>query len=100
LRGNAARVEYNSVMLLNRKAIIEKYPSLNRPDPTSRLSAKEEQGLIDFVIERARERQAHFLFVHPLSTSGYISPRQFLKLKTDRYLTPSEFEITYSHNVS
>ena len=97
--GTTPRSQYNSIMLLNRQEMIATFPSLNR-NPVIDLSPEHEQLLLDFVFNEAKKRQVHFLFVHPFSTSGYIFPRKFLKEKTDVALTPTDFEITYSHNVS
>jgi ABC-type phosphate/phosphonate transport system substrate-binding protein len=85
------RSMYNSIMLLNRDAIRKEFPSPNN-QPT-------EADLIDLVISKARQKKAHFLFVHPLSTSGYIFPRKFLK-DSRVELDSADYDITYSHDVS
>lgn len=91
------RAEYNSIILVNREAIRSEFPSLHTK---ATLSEAEGQQLIDFILDKARRRQAHFLFVHPFSTSGYIFPRKFLKERTGVDLDLSDYELTYSHNVS
>ena len=91
------RDKYNSIMVLNRESIRSQFPSLYTKQT---LTDGEEKQIIDLVLEKARQRQTHFLFVHPFSTSGYIFPRKFLKERTGVDLTPSDYELTYSHNVS
>ena len=97
--GMAPRFEYNSIMLLNRQEMLPKFPSLSR-NPSNDLSPEHEQLLLDFVFKETKKQQVHFLFVHPFSTSGYIFPRKFLKERTNVNLSPTDYEITYSHNVS
>ncbi|HEU4433531.1 MAG TPA: patatin-like phospholipase family protein, partial [Pyrinomonadaceae bacterium] len=95
--GMVPRDKYNSIMVLNREAIRSHFPSLFGKQTLTDAEAKQ---ITDLVLDRARQRQTHFLFVHPFSTSGYIFPRKFLKEKTGVDLTASDYELTYSHNVS
>lgn len=95
--GMVPRDRYNSIMVLNRESIRSHFPSLYAKQT---LTDVEEKQIIDLVLDKARQRQTHFLFVHPFSTSGYIFPRKFLKERTGVDLTPSDFELTYSHSVS
>ena len=101
--GLAPRHRYNSIMMLNREAIRDEFPALYAKyatDPNAKLSDSEAKQILDLILNKARERQTHFLFVHPFSTSGYIFPRKFLKEQTNVDLTLSDYELTYSHNVS
>jgi predicted acylesterase/phospholipase RssA/ABC-type phosphate/phosphonate transport system substrate-binding protein len=86
-----ARSKYNSIMLLNRDAIRKEFPSPGK-QPT-------DAELIHLVTSKAKQKNAHFLFVHPLSTSGYIFPRKFLD-DNDVKLDLTDYDITYSHDVS
>ena len=95
--GIGARDRYNSVMFVNREAISERFPFVS---VKSSLTEAEAKPLLDFILEKARNRQTHFLFVHPFSSSGYIFPRQFLADKTGVNLTLDDYELTYSHNAS
>lgn len=95
--GQIASDRYGSVMLVNRKAIEpifeSQYGSQTQLD-------HEPQKVIDLVLNKARQGQAYFLFVHPFSTSGYIFPRKFLKERTGVDLKPTDYELTDSHTVS
>jgi predicted acylesterase/phospholipase RssA len=88
--GTKPRSKYNSVMLLNRDAVSREFPSNASPA---------DDELVDLVMSKARQKKVHFLFVHPLSTSGYIFPRKVLK-DAGVDLTPADYDITYSHDVS
>ncbi len=88
--GTKPRSKYNSVMLLNRDAVSREFPSNASPA---------DDELVDLVMRKARQKKVHFLFVHPLSTSGYIFPRKVLK-DAGVDLTPADYNITYSHDVS
>src|SRR5215510_642266 len=88
--GAKPRSRYNSIMLLNRDAVSRELAS--SPTPT-------DDELVDLVMRKARQKKAHFLFVHPLSTSGYIFPRKVLK-DAGIDLDPIDFDITYSHDLS
>jgi predicted acylesterase/phospholipase RssA len=94
--GKKPRSEYNSMMLVNWDAVKDQ---LENPSKKRTLSAVENQKLIDFVVARARQKQVHFLFVHPFSTSGYIFPRRLLK-QFEIDLDPTDYDLTYSHSVS
>lgn len=94
--GATPRSEYNAMMLLNREALPGEFRRLGKNEM---LSEQEGQQLIDFVLQKAREHQAHFLFVHPFSTSGYIYPRKVLK-DAHVSLDARDYELTYSHDVS
>ena len=95
--GKAASDTYNSVMLVNREAIRPFEPSLYAKQT---LLDHEAKRIIDLVLDKTRQGQAYFLFVHPFSTSGYIFPRKFLKEKTGVDLKPTDYELTESHTVS
>lgn len=88
--GTTPRSTYNSIMLLNREAVSREFPSGATPT---------DDELVDLVIRQARQKKVHFLFVHPLSTSGYIFPRKVLK-DAGIDLSPADYDITYSHDVS
>jgi predicted acylesterase/phospholipase RssA/ABC-type phosphate/phosphonate transport system substrate-binding protein len=88
--GTTPRSTYNSIMLLNREAVSREFPSGATPT---------DDELVDLVIRKARQKKVHFLFVHPLSTSGYIFPRKVLK-DAGIDLSPADYDITYSHDVS
>lgn len=88
--GANPRSTYNSLMLLNRDAVSREFPSGATPT---------DDELVDLVMRKAKQKQVHFLFVHPLSTSGYIFPRKVLK-DAGIDLTPADYNITYSHDVS
>ena len=92
----SARDKYNSIMVVNRDAIKKKFPSLSDKQT---VSGDEAKPILDMVLNGARQHQAHFLFVHPFSTSGYIFPRKFLKEKGVD-LQANDYELTYSHDVS
>jgi ABC-type phosphate/phosphonate transport system substrate-binding protein len=86
----APRSMYNSVMVLNSGVLSSEFSG--KPTPT-------EDELFDFIMRKARHKQVLFLFVQPLSTSGYIYPRQvFLDEKIE--LDPTDYELIYSHDVS
>ncbi|HEX7333683.1 MAG TPA: patatin-like phospholipase family protein [Pyrinomonadaceae bacterium] len=95
--GQAASDTYNSVMLVNRNAIRSLEPSLYAKQT---LLDHEAKRIVDLVLNKARQGQAYFLFVHPFSTSGYIFPRKFLKEQTGVDLKPTDYELTESHTVS
>jgi ABC-type phosphate/phosphonate transport system substrate-binding protein len=95
--GQVANDTYNSVILVNREAIRHLEPSL--ADKQSLLD-HEAKRIIDLVLDKTRQGQSYFLFVHPFSTSGYIFPRKFLKEKTGVDLKPTDYELTDSHTVS
>jgi len=95
--GQVASDRYSSVMLVNREAIKPFEPSLAEKES---LSEPEAKRIIDLVLNKTRQGQAYFLFVHPFSTSGYIFPRKFLKEKTGIDLKPTDYELTDSHTVS
>lgn len=95
--GEVASDRYSSVMLVNRAAIRSLEPSLAEKQT---LSEPEAKRIIDLVLNKTRQGQAYFLFVHPFSTSGYIFPRKFLKEKTGVDLKPTDYELTESHTVS
>src|ERR1041384_7631479 len=95
--GQVASDRYSSVMLVNREAIKVFEPSLAEKET---LSEPEAKRIIDLVLNKTRQGQAYFFFVHPFSTSGYIFPRKFLKEKTGVDLTPDDYELTESHTVS
>ena len=95
--GPVASDTYNSVMLVNREAIRSLEPSLYARQA---LLDHEAKRIIDLVLNKARQGQAYFLFVHPFSTSGYIFPRKFLKEMTGVDLKPDDYELTESHTVS
>ena len=88
--GRTPRSTYNSIMLLNREAVSREFPSGATPT---------DDELVDLVMRKARQKKVHFLFVHPLSTSGYIFPRKVLK-DAGIDLDPADYDITYSHDVS
>jgi len=88
--GATPRSKYNSVMLLNRDAVSREFSSSVTPTDAE---------LIDLVKRKARQKKVHFLFVHPLSTSGYIYPRKVLK-DAGIDLDAGDYDITYSHDVS
>jgi predicted acylesterase/phospholipase RssA/ABC-type phosphate/phosphonate transport system substrate-binding protein len=88
--GAAPRSTYNSIMLLNREVVSREFPSGASPT---------DDELVNLVMRKARQKKVHFLFVHPLSTSGYIFPRKVLK-DAGIDLNPADYEITYSHDVS
>ena len=88
--GTTPRSTYNSIMLLNREAVSREFPASATPT---------EDELVDLVMRKARQKKVHFLFVHPLSTSGYIFPRKVLK-DAGIDLDPADYDITYSHDVS
>ena len=95
--GQVASDWYNSVMLVNREAIKSFEPFLAEKQT---LSEPEAKRIIDLVLNKTRQGQAYFLFVHPFSTSGYIFPRKFLKEKTGVDLKSTDYELTDSHTVS
>ena len=88
--GLTPRSKYNSVMLLNRDVVSHEFSA-----KTTRSDAE----LIDLVMRKARQKKVHFLFVHPLSTSGYIYPRKVLK-DAGVDIDAGDYDITYSHDVS
>jgi len=88
--GAKPRSTYNSIMLVNRDALSREFPASATPT---------DDEVVDLVMRKARQKQAHFLFVHPLSTSGYIFPRKVLK-DAGIELSPADYDITYSHDVS
>ena len=88
--GTKPRSTYNSIMLLNRDAVMREFPMTATPS---------DDEVVDLVMRKARQKRVHFLFVHPLSTSGYILPRKVLK-DAGIELTPADYDITYSHDVS
>jgi predicted acylesterase/phospholipase RssA/ABC-type phosphate/phosphonate transport system substrate-binding protein len=88
--GTSPRSTYNSIMLLNREVVSREFPSGATPT---------DDELVDLVMRKARQKKVHFLFVHPLSTSGYIFPRKVLK-DAGIDLSPTDYDITYSHDVS
>jgi predicted acylesterase/phospholipase RssA/ABC-type phosphate/phosphonate transport system substrate-binding protein len=88
--GANPRSTYNSLMLLNRDAVSREFPSSATPT---------DDELVDLVMRKAKQKKVHFLFVHPLSTSGYIFPRKVLK-DAGIDLTAADYNITYSHDVS
>ena len=95
--GQVASDWYSSIMLVNREAIKPLKPSLAEKQTLSEPEAKQ---IIDLVLNKTRQGQAYFLFVHPFSTSGYIFPRKFLKERTGIDLKPTDYELTDSHTVS
>ena len=95
--GMVPRDKYNSILVVNRESLKSQFPSLYAKKA---LLDHEATQIIDLVFDKARQRQTQFLFVHPFSTSGYIFPRKLLKERTGIDLTPSDYELTYSHNVS
>ncbi|HEU4872612.1 MAG TPA: patatin-like phospholipase family protein [Pyrinomonadaceae bacterium] len=95
--GQVANDTYNSVMLVNRRAIRPLEPSL--ADKLTLLD-HEAKRIVDLVLDKTRQGQTYFLFVHPFSTSGYIFPRKFLKEKTGVDLKSTDYELTDSHTVS
>ena len=88
--GTSPRSTYNSIMLLNREAVSREFSPGATPT---------DDELVDLVMRKARQKRVHFLFVHPLSTSGYIFPRKVLK-DAGIDLSPTDYDITYSHDVS
>lgn len=82
--GIKSRVEYHSLMVLNSK-VFEENPHVDA---------------FQLVKDSASVHKAHFLFVHPFSTSGYIFPRTMLQDKLGLHLNSDDYEITYSHDVS
>lgn len=88
--GTKPRSTYNSVMLLNRDAVSREFPAGATPS---------DDEMVDLVMRKAKQKKVHFLFVHPLSTSGYIFPRKVLK-DAGVDLDTADYNITYSHDVS
>jgi predicted acylesterase/phospholipase RssA/ABC-type phosphate/phosphonate transport system substrate-binding protein len=88
--GTKPRSTYNSVMLINRDAVSREFPASATPT---------DDELVDLVMRKAKQKKVHFLFVHPLSTSGYIFPRKVLK-DAGVDLDAGDYDITYSHDVS
>lgn len=90
------RPEYNVAMLVNRQGIRNALPMLSTK---TTLDESEAEQLTAFVLNTARRGNAHFLFVHPFSASGYIYPRKLLK-DAGVQLIASQYDFTYSHDVS
>lgn len=95
-KGIGARGKYNSVMLLNKRAIRELLPAIWKDE---KVTEEEERQIIEFVIAQTKAHSTRLLLVHPLSTSGYIFPRHLL-VDNQVELKPSDFELTYSHDAS